>query len=233
MAKKTDPLIDTAKAAGTAVKNAAKKAASTRKTPAKTKTPAKSSPATPARSNLVQRAMGGNVAHGLNITQADPNSILPSKLDSVSSGLAPTPKAEADKAVEQVEQQRQTLRVMSANVDLQKDALSLAKGQRQVEAGAIQYATEGLKVDTAGVGYQSAGVDLEIAQVKLAQRSEVLAQKQIELAGTVANTPLIQTQQQLKTDLLESKNASLKTAIESVQQRLQEQLRQLEGGEEV
>jgi hypothetical protein len=233
MAKKLDPLLD-----GVAAVLSPKK--STRKTPAKSPAPAspapaKSSPAkssSPARSNLVQRQAQGDVAHGLNITQADPNSILPGKLDSVSSGLAATPKAEADKAVEQVEQQRQTLRVMAANVDLQKDALSLAKSQRQVEAGAIQYATEGLKVDTAGVGYQSAAVDLEIAQSKLAQRSEVLAQKQIELAGTVAATPLIQQQQHLKTELLESKNASLKTAIQSVQQRLQEQLQQLEGDAE-
>jgi hypothetical protein len=227
MAKKLDPLLDSV-ATVLSPKKSTRKAPAKSPAPASPASPAPASPA-PARSNLVQRAMGGDVAHGLNITQADPNSILPSKLDSVSSGLAATPKAEADKAVEQVEQQRQTLRIMAANVDLQKDALSLAKSQRQVEAGAIQYATEGLKVEAAGVGYQSSAIDLEIAQAKLAQRSEVLAQKQIELAGTVAATPLIQQQQHLKTELLESKNASLKTAIQSVQQKLQEQLQQLEG----
>lgn len=230
MAKKTDPLLDTATAVATTVKKVAKK--STRETPAKSSSTSQPSSTAPARSNLVQRSMGGDVAHGLNITQADPNSILPSKLDSVSSGLAATPKAQADVAVEQIEQQRQTVRVMRANIGLQKDALSLAKSQRQVEAGAINYATEGLKVEAAGIGYQATAVDVEIAQVNLAQRSEVLTQKRIELQGTQAATPLIQTQQQLKTDLLESKNASLKTAIESVQQRLQEQLQALEGGEE-
>jgi len=229
MAKKTDPLLSSVAAVLSPKK-------STRKTPAKSSAPASPAPvqpaptkSSPARSNLVQRAMGGDIAHGLNITQADPNSILPSKLDSVSSGLAQTPKSEADKAVEGIEQQRQTVRIMSANVDLQRDVLGHAKAQRQVEAGAIQYATEGLKVDMAGLTYQAAAVDVEIAGVKLAQRTEVLSQKQIELAGTVAATPLIQTQQHLKTELLQSKNASLKTAIESVQQRLQEQLQQLEG----
>jgi len=227
MAKKLDPLLD-----GVAAVLSPKK--STRKTPAKS--PAPTSPASPApvqpapaRSNLVQRQAQSDVSHGLNLVQADPNSMLPTRLDAVSSGIAQTSKGEADQAVEAIEQQRQTVRIMAANVDLQKDALGLAKAQRQVETSAIGYATEGLKVQTAGVGYQSAAVDLEIAGVKLQQRSEVLAQKQIELQGTQASTPLIQQQQHLKTQLLESKNASLKTAIQSVQQQLQQQLQQLEG----
>lgn len=118
---------------------------------------------------------------GLELPTFDPQNHLATDLFKVSSPLERTKKIDADLAVEHIEEQRQTIRIASANLDLNTDILKTGEKSQKMTQAAISYGTSKVQTDTKLIQFNEALVNNEIAYTKLAQTEQKLVHEQITL----------------------------------------------------
>lgn len=165
--------------------------------------------------------------NGIQLPSFDPNSILPSDLMTDSSSLPRTTKDQADAAVQSVEEKKNTVRIIKANIDLSSDLVSAATAYRKLEGLTIDYATEAIHKQAKAVRYDIAGVKLQTEQVKLQGEQHRLDQAQIRTDGLASLTEVTRDEWEQRKALARSKVDSLKLAVQQADTAYQESLRSL------
>jgi hypothetical protein len=171
---------------------------------------------TPINSKTTQTNAFGGVA----LPTFQPSSFIASDLYSASSSLPVSKSNEVDQAVQKIEGQRQTLRLVQSNLNLNIDVLKTsALSEKQSQAG-IGYGTERINTNIKEVGYQSSLVSLETAQVKLAQGQEKLVHAGVELTGLQGETPLRKQFWEAKLSLISSRISQIEVSKMQLDQRI-------------
>lgn len=116
------------------------------------------------------------VGNTLKFPPFDPNTYFSTDLFKDSSPLKRTTEEEADTRVQSIEEKRQTVRIATANIQLNQDIVKAGNEYLKLEGLAIDYATTGIKNETKFVNYQIAGINQEIALNQLDEAKERLAQ---------------------------------------------------------
>lgn len=167
------------------------------------------------------------VGNTLKFPTFDPNQYFSTDLFTDSSPLARTTKEDADAMVQSIEEKRQTVRVATANIQLNQDVVKAGNEYQKLEGLAIDYATTGVNNQTKFVSYQLAGVNKEIAINKFDQANERLTQGERVLNGMRSITPLIDSEWQQRKSLKESQINSLKILAVQAKQALEPAITQL------
>jgi hypothetical protein len=167
------------------------------------------------------------VNNTLTFPKFDPNSYFATDLFKDTSKLERTTKEDADKLVQSIEEKRQTVRVATANIQLNQDVVKAGNEYLKLEGLAIDYATTGVNNETKFVNYQVAGVNKDIALNKLDQSHERLAQGQATLAGMQSITPLIGQEWEARKSLKLSQISSLKIEATKAKEALEPKMTQL------
>jgi len=150
---------------------------------------------------------------GLSLPVFNPGEHLATDLFTVSSSLIKTKKADADLKVEAIEEQRQTLRVVSANLDLNTDVLKAgSKSEKMLQAG-IDYGTSKVGTDTKLIQFNEALVNNEIAYTKLAQSETKLTHELVTLDALRNETDQRRRYWQAKYQLGESRIKDVQMAV--------------------
>ncbi len=200
-------------------------------TPPKQTTPT-SAPATAAKPvSLVKPAQSytglSQVNNALTFPKFDPNSYFATDLFKDTSKLERTTKEDADALCQSIEEKRQTVRVATANIQLNQDVVKAGNEYLKLEGLAIDYATTTVNNETKFVNYQVAGVNKDIALNKLDQANERLAQGQATLAGMQSITPLISQEWDARRSLKLSQISSLKIEATKAKEALEPKMTQL------
>ena len=175
--------------------------------------------ANPIGSNQVPQAQS-NAFGGVSLPVFEPSSFIASDLYSASSSLPVSKSNEVDQAVQKIEGQRQTLRLVQSNLNLNIDVLKTSSlSEKQSQAG-IGYGTERINTSIKEVGYQSSLVSLETAQVKLAQGQEKLVHAGVELTGLQGETPLRKQFWEAKLSLISSRISQIEVSKMQLDQRI-------------
>jgi hypothetical protein len=190
------------------------------------------SPTTTAKPALVTKAAQSytglsQVGNVLSFPKFDPNTYFATDLFTDSSPLERTTKEDADAMVQSIEEKRQTVRVATANIQLNQDIVRGGNEYLKLEGLAIDYATTGVNNETKFVNYQVAGVNKEIAINKFDQASERLTQGQLTLAGMQSVTPLISQEWDARKSLKLSQISSLKIEATKAKEALEPKMMQL------
>jgi hypothetical protein len=178
--------------------------------------------------NTAQSFTGlSQVNNTLTFPKFDPNSYFAPDLFTDSSPLNRTTKEQADEMVQSIEEKRQTVRVATANIQLNQDVVRAGNEYLKLEGLAIDYATTGVNNETKFVNYQVAGVNKEIALNKFDQAAERLTQGQLTLAGMQSVTPLISQEWEARKSLKLSQISSLKIEATKAKEALEPKMMQL------
>jgi hypothetical protein len=164
------------------------------------------------------------VAHNLNFPEFNPDHYFARNLFTVSSPLQRTTKSEADRMVQEIEEQRQTVRVVQANLGLNRDIVKAGSEQQKLVGDVIDYGTIGMRNQTKFIQYQIAGTDQATALVKLDQSNERFNQEETILNGMLTMTPLIAQEWQYRQELKRSKIEDLRTAVLRASSQMDERL---------
>jgi hypothetical protein len=191
-----------------------------------------SAPATAAKPvSLVKPAQSytglSQVNNALTFPKFDPNSYFATDLFKDTSKLERTTKEDADALCQSIEEKRQTVRIATANIQLNQDIIKAGNEYLKLEGLAIDYATTGVNNETKFVNYQVAGVNQDIALNKLDQANERLAQGQATLAGMQSITPLIGQEWEARRSLKLSQISSLKIEATKAKEALEPKMTQL------
>ncbi len=178
--------------------------------------------------NTAQSFTGlSQVNNTLTFPKFDPNSYFAPDLFTDSSPLTRTTKEAADEMVQSLEEKRQTVRVATANIQLNQDIVKAGNEYLKLEGLAIDYATTGVNNETKFVNYQVAGINKEIALNKFDQATERLTQGQLTLAGMQSITPLISQEWEQRRNLKLSQISSLKIEATKAKEALEPKMMQL------
>ena len=178
--------------------------------------------------NTAQSFTGlSQVNNTLTFPKFDPNSYFAPDLFTDSSPLNRTTKEQADEMVQSIEEKRQTVRVATANIQLNQDIVKAGNEYLKLEGLAIDYATTGVNNETKFVNYQVAGFNKEIALNKFDQAGERLTQGQLTLAGMQSITPLISQEWEARKSLKLSQISSLKIEATKAKEALEPKMMQL------
>ncbi len=178
--------------------------------------------------NTAQSFTGlSQVNNTLSFPKFDPNSYFAPDLFTDSSPLTRTTKESADEMVQSIEEKRQTVRVATANIQLNQDIVKAGNEYLKLEGLAIDYATTGVNNETKFVNFQVAGVNKEIALNKFDQATERLTQGQLTLAGMQSITPLISQEWEARKSLKLSQISSLKIEATKAKEALEPKMMQL------
>lgn len=120
---------------------------------------------------------------GLSLSTFEAQSFLAGDLFADSSTLPRTSKLEADAIVESIEEKRQTLRVVGANLDLNTDVLKTGVKSEKMTQAAIDYGIAKVNTDNKLTQFETAEVQYEIGSIKLEQTREKLVHEQVTLSG--------------------------------------------------
>lgn len=167
------------------------------------------------------------VNNTLTFAKFDPNQYFAGDLFKDSSKLDRTTKEAADELVQSIEEKRQTVRVATANIQLNQDVVRAGNEYLKLEGLGIDYATTGVNNETKFVNYQVAGVNKEIALNKFDQANERLQQGQLTLAGMQSITPLIADEWAARKSLKLSQISSLKIEATKAKEALEPKMTQL------
>lgn len=167
------------------------------------------------------------VEHGLSFAEFDPNAHLASDLFKDSSTLERTSKADADAACESIEEKKQTLRMVQANIGLNQEVIKSGTAYQKFLGNVIDFGTAKLNNQTKFVGYQTAGIGLQIANVKLSQAQEKLTQEEIVLEGMTDITGLLREEWTEKKALKQSQIEDLRHSVYLASTKLDSEIRQL------
>lgn len=167
------------------------------------------------------------VGNTLSFPKFDPNQYFSTDLFKDTSSLERTTKESADELVQSIEEKRQTVRVATANIQLNQDIVKAGNEYLKLEGLAIDYASTGVNNETKFVNYQVAGVNKEIAINKFDQANERLAQGQLTLAGMQSLTPLVAQEWEQRRNLKLSQISSLKIEATKAKEALEPKMMQL------
>ncbi len=142
---------------------------------------------------------------GLKLPTFNPQELMATDLYTVSSALSRTTKTNADLACEAIEEQRQTVRIAVANLDLNTDILRAGvKSEKMVQSG-IDYGISKVDTDTKLINFEESLVKNEIAATKLDQTREKLTHEQVTLEALQNETDQRRRYWQAKYQLGESR----------------------------
>lgn len=142
----------------------------------------------------------------------DPSSYVAGNLFADTSTLPRTSRIDADKAIQSISEKRETLRLISANLELNTDVYKTGSLSEKMQQANITYQSDGINTQAKMVGFENANVNLLIAQSKLGQTQEKLAHQNIELQGLQAETPLRKLYWTAKLSLIESRISQVELA---------------------
>jgi hypothetical protein len=200
-------------------------------TPPKQTTPTSAPATAPRQVSLVKPAQSytglSQVNNALTFPKFDPNSYFATDLFKDTSKLERTTKEDADALCQSIEEKRQTVRVATANIQLNQDVVKAGNEYLKLEGLAIDYATTGINNETKFVNYEVAGLNKQIALNKLDQANERLAQGQATLAGMQSITPLISQEWDARKSLKLSQISSLKIEATKAKEALEPKMTQL------
>jgi hypothetical protein len=165
----------------------------------------------------------------LNFPHFDPNSYFAQDLFSVSSSLPRTTKTEADRAVQAIEEQRQTLRVAQSNIELNRDVVKTGALQQKLWGQVIDHSTIAMTNRTKAIQYRTEGVNQATALAKLDQAQERFNQEESILAGMRGITPLISEEWKQRKELKLSKINDLRLAVLKASAQVDAQMQALSG----
>ena len=171
--------------------------------------------------------LGSQVEHGLVYPEFNPNDYFSGDLFADSSKLSRTTKGDADAAVAAIEEKRQTVRIVKANIGLNSDLVGVGNDFQKFIGNVIDYSTTKVNNQTKYTNFQTAGVNQEVAGVKLSQAQEKLTQEEIVLSGLTELTPLIREEWQQRKELKKSKIEDLKNAVYSANSKLDAQIQRI------
>ena len=167
------------------------------------------------------------VNNALTFPKFDPNTYFATDLFKDTSALDRTTKEDADEMIQSIEEKRQTIKVATANIQLNQDIVKAGNEYLKLEGLAIDYATTGVNNEVKFVNYQVAGVNKEIALNKFDQANERLTQGQLTLAGMQSITPLISQEWEARKSLKLSQISSLKIEATKAKEALEPKMMQL------
>jgi len=167
------------------------------------------------------------VGNTLSFPKFDPNQYFSTNLFKDTSSLERTTKEKADEVVQSIEEKRHSVRVATANIQLNQDIVKAGNEYVKLEGLAIDYASTGVNNETKFVNYQVAGVNKEIAQNKFDQGNERLTQGQLTLAGMQSLTPLVAQEWEQRRNLKLSQISSLKIEATKAKEALEPKMMQL------
>jgi len=126
--------------------------------------------------------------NNLNLPTFNPESYLATNLFTDSSPLPQTPRVDADRALKGIQEKRETLRIVGANLQLNNDALKVGSLSEKMTQAGIDYQSAKIGTEIKMVGFESQRVNLAIATSKLSQTSERLNHETITLEGLQRET---------------------------------------------
>lgn len=147
----------------------------------------------------------------LKIPEFKPDNYLAADLFSDSSNLPRTSKEKADEIVQAVEEKRHTMRIVTANLQLNQDVVKAGNEYQKLEGLAIDYATNRVKNETKFINYQTAEVGRDIAINKYDQELEKLRQGEVTLNGMRQMTEALQREWDARVEEKNSKISTLKS----------------------
>jgi len=157
---------------------------------------------------------------GLNLPTFEPSQYLASDLFSDSSSLQPTEKLEADKLIQSISQKRETLRVVSANLSLNTDALKVGSLSEKMSQAGLDYSVQKITTSTKQIGIQNAQILHQTATAKLGQTSEKYTHETITLEGLQQETEQRRRYWIAKLDLQETRIRGIELAKYSLDQKI-------------
>lgn len=172
-------------------------------------------------------ALGSQVEHGLVYPEFNPNDYFAGDLFADSSPLNRTTKGDADAAVAAIEEKRQTVRIVKANIGLNSDLVGVGNDFQKFIGNVIDYSTTKVNNQTKYTNFQTAGINQQVAGVKLSQAIEKLTQEEIVLGGLTELTPLITEEWQQRKELKKSKIEDLKNAVYQANSQLDAQIQRI------
>jgi hypothetical protein len=171
--------------------------------------------------------LGNQVEHGLAYPEFSPNDYFAGDLFADSSKLSRTTKGDADAAVAAIEEKRQTVRIVKANIGLNSDLVEVGNDFQKFIGNVIDYSTTKVNNQTKYTNFETAGVNQQVAGVKLSQALEKLTQEEIVLGGLTELTPLIREEWRQRKELKKSKIEDLKNAVYSANSKLDAQIQRI------
>ena len=167
------------------------------------------------------------IQHGLQFPTFDTNQYFASDLFSDSSSLQRTSREDADAALESIGEKRNTMEVVSANLDLNTDVLNAGIKFQKFVGKVIDYGKILVDNQTRFINYQTAGVHQMEAQVNLEQAHESLSQADIALRGMQNMTVLVEEEWVARQDLKKSQVNALRIGASRANAQVQAGLSQL------
>jgi len=155
-----------------------------------------------------------------NLPTFNPEQYLASNLFTDSSPLQPTDRVEADKMIQSISQKRETLRVISANLSLNTDALKVGSLSEKMSQSGIDYGIQKITTSTKQVGIQNAQILHQTAVAKLGQTSEKYIHETITLEGLQQETEQRRRYWLAKLDLQETRIRGIELAKYSLDQKI-------------
>lgn len=166
-----------------------------------------STPTSPVINPTTNSAYGG-----VTLPTFEPNQYLANDLFTDSSQLPQTTKQAADSLVQSISEKRETLRVVSANLQLNTDVFKTASLSEKMSQAAIGYSTDRINTEAKLLGLESAKVNLQIADSKLSQTREKLNHETITLEGLRDETEQRRRFWQAKYELAETRIKTVELA---------------------
>ncbi len=164
-------------------------------------------------SNFSSNFNPGNFSHeGQNLPTFDPSQFLANNLFADSSTLPKTSKVEADKAIQSIQEKRETLRIVGTNLQLNTDALKVGSLSEKMSQAAIDYSSSKIGTNIKLINLEAQKVNYAIAGSKLGQVSEKLNHENITLEGLRLETDQRRRFWQEKYNLGESRIAQVQLA---------------------
>lgn len=151
------------------------------------------------------------IQNSLKVPEFKPDNYLATDLFSDSSNLPRTSKEQADEIVQAVEEKRHTMRIVTANLQLNQDVVKAGNEYQKLEGLAIDYATNRVKNETKFINYQTAEVGRDIAINKYDQELEKLRQGEVTLNGMRQMTEALQREWDARVEEKNSKISTLKS----------------------
>ncbi|MBE9182452.1 hypothetical protein IQ268_28285 [Oculatella sp. LEGE 06141] len=172
-----------------------------------------------------------HIGHGLTIQTFDTNANLSPSLYEDLSPLPRTSKLDADRAVESIEEKKQTLRIIQSNLSLNQEVVRTGVSNEKLIGNVIDFATAKTNNQSKFIGYQAAGVNLSTAEVKLQQAKERHAQESIALGGMKDLTPLIEEEWDQKKKLKQSRIEDLRASVYIANAKIEQAMSQAQNND--
>jgi hypothetical protein len=157
---------------------------------------------------------------GLNLPTFNPEQYIAPNLFTDSSPLEPTDRVNADKIIQSISQKRETLRVISANLSLNTDALKVGSLSEKMSQAGIDFSVQKITTSTKQVGIENAQILQQTALAKLGQTSEKYVHETITLEGLKLETEQRKRYWLAKIDLQDSRIRGIELAKYSLEQKI-------------